>query len=56
VRAFDHGGDGEEGVREHGQDAPAVPGGPAPHLMLVQAGEAFGVVLCSYWYHCVASI
>jgi hypothetical protein len=29
-------------VREHGQGGPAVPGGPAPDLVLVQAGEALG--------------
>ena len=30
---------GQECVGEQGQDGPAVPGGPAPDLMLVQAGE-----------------
>ena len=30
VLAFESGGDGEEGVREHRQGGPAVPGRPAP--------------------------
>lgn len=29
-------------MREHGQGGPAVPGSPAPHLVLVESGEAFG--------------
>ncbi len=40
--AFSGGGHGQEGVREHGQGGPAVPGGPAPDLVLVEAGEALG--------------
>ena len=40
--AFGGGGHGQEGVGEHGQGGPAVPGGPAPDLVLVQPGEAFG--------------
>ena len=35
------GGDGQEGAGEHGEGDPAVPGGPAADLVLVQAGEAF---------------
>lgn len=30
----------EEGVGEHGEGGPAVPGGPAADLVLVQAGQA----------------
>ena len=33
------GQDGQEGVGEQGQDGPAVPGGPAADLVLVQGGE-----------------
>jgi hypothetical protein len=33
------GQDGQEGVREQGQDGPAVPGGPAADLVFVQGGE-----------------
>ena len=40
--AFGGGGHGQEGVGEHGQGGPAVPGGPAADLVLVQSGEAFG--------------
>ena len=40
--AFGGGGHGQEGVGEHGQGGPAVPGGPAPDLVLVQPGEALG--------------
>ena len=40
--AFGGGGHGQEGVGEHGQGGPAVPGGPAADLVLVQPGEAFG--------------
>src|SRR5436309_2737889 len=42
VIAFDGGGDGEEGVGEHREGGPAVPGGPASDLVLVEADEAFG--------------
>src|ERR1035438_10032658 len=38
---FDGGGDGEDGGAEHGQGDPPVPGGPAAHLVLIQAGQAF---------------
>jgi len=31
----------EEGVGEHGQGGPAVPGAPAAELVLVQADQAF---------------
>jgi hypothetical protein len=37
---FDGGGDGEDGGAEHGQRDPPVPGGPAAHLVLIQAGQA----------------
>ncbi len=40
--AFGGGGHGQEGVGEHGQGGPAVPGGPAPDLVLIEPGEAFG--------------
>jgi hypothetical protein len=40
--AFDEGDDDQEGVGEHGQGGPAVPGAPAADLMLVQADQAFG--------------
>ena len=40
--AFGGGGHGQEGVGEHGQGGPAVPGGPAPDLVLIQPGQAFG--------------
>jgi hypothetical protein len=40
--AFGGGGHGQEGVGEHGQGGPAVPGGPAPHLVLVKPDQAFG--------------
>ena len=39
---FGGGGHGQEGVGEHGQGGPAVPGGPAPDLVLIQSGEPFG--------------
>lgn len=35
------GGDGEEGVGEHRQGGPAVPGGPGADLVFVQAGASF---------------
>jgi hypothetical protein len=35
------GGDGEEGVGEHGEGGPAVPGCPGADLVFVQAGAAF---------------
>ena len=40
--AFDGGGHGQEGVGEHGQGGPAVPGAPAPDLVLIESGQAFG--------------
>ena len=40
--AFGGGGHGQEGMGEHGQGGPAVPGGPAPDLVLVEPGQAFG--------------
>jgi hypothetical protein len=33
-------GDGEEGAGDHGQGDPPVPGDPAPHLVLIQGGQA----------------
>ena len=36
---LDGGGHGEERVGEQGEGGPAVPGGPAADLMLVQAGQ-----------------
>jgi hypothetical protein len=36
-------GDGQEGVRGHGQGDPAIPGGPAAELVLVQADQALAV-------------
>ena len=36
------GGDGQEGVGEHGQGGPAVPGGPAADLVLVEPDQALG--------------
>ena len=38
--AFGGGQDGEEGVGEHGEGDPAVPGTPAADLVLIQPGEA----------------
>lgn len=32
----------EQGVREHGQQRPALPGGPAADLVLVEPGRTFG--------------
>ena len=40
--AFDGGGHGQEGMGEHGQGGPAVPGGPAPDLVLIEPGQSFG--------------
>ena len=40
--AFGGGGHGQESVGEHGQGGPAVPGAPAPDLVLVEADQAFG--------------
>lgn len=42
VVAFDRGGDGEEGVGEHREGGPAVPGIPAADLVLVEPDQAFG--------------
>lgn len=39
---FGGGGHGEEGVGEHRQGGPSVPGGPATDLMLIQPGELLG--------------
>jgi hypothetical protein len=39
--AFGHGRHDQEGVGEHGQGDPAVPGAPAAELVLVQAAQAF---------------
>lgn len=39
--SFGGGEHGEEGVGEHRQDCPAVPGGPASDLVLIEPGEAF---------------
>ncbi|MFE4974853.1 hypothetical protein ACFRAR_22460 [Kitasatospora sp. NPDC056651] len=39
---FGDGGDREEGVSEHRQGGPAVPGGPAADLVLIQPGQALG--------------
>ncbi len=39
---FDRGGHGQEGVGEHGQGGPAVPGAPAPNLVLIEPDESFG--------------
>ena len=38
--ALGQGCDDQEGVGEHRQGGPAVPGPPAAHLMLVQAAQA----------------
>jgi hypothetical protein len=38
--SFSRGGDDEERVGEHREGRPAVPGGPAPDLVLVKAGQA----------------
>ena len=35
------GGDRQDGVGEHDQDRPAMPGGPGSYLVLVQPGQAF---------------
>ena len=40
--AVGQGGDHKEGVGEHGQGGPAVPGAPAADLMGVQATQALG--------------
>src|SRR5215207_6246262 len=37
--ALGHGGDHQEGVGDHGEGDPAVPGAPAADLMLVQADQ-----------------
>src|SRR5215216_3429110 len=39
---FGQGGHHQEGVGEHGQGGPAVPGAPATDLVLVQATQALG--------------
>ena len=39
---FDGGGHGQEGVSEHGQGGPAVPGRPAADLVLIEPDQAFG--------------
>ena len=35
------GGDRQDGVSEHDQDGPTVPGSPGTDLVLVQTGQAF---------------
>jgi hypothetical protein len=40
--AFDGGGHRQEGTGEHGQGGPAIPGSPAPDLVLIEPGEALG--------------
>ncbi|MCW2661105.1 MAG: hypothetical protein JWP83_2257 [Mycobacterium sp.] len=40
--AFDGGGYGQEGMGEHGQGGPSVPGVPASDLVLVEPDESFG--------------
>jgi hypothetical protein len=40
VSVFGHGRDHQEGVGEHGQGDPAIPGAPAADLVLVQANQA----------------
>ena len=40
AEVFGHGRYHQEGVGEHGQGDPAVPGAPAAELMLVQADQA----------------
>jgi hypothetical protein len=47
------GGDGEEGVREHGEDGPPVPGGPGADLVLVEGGQALGGLEVSSIRHLV---
>jgi hypothetical protein len=42
VFAFGGGGHDQKGVDQHCENGPAMPGGPAAHLVLVQAGETFG--------------
>ena len=42
VASFGGCGDGEERVGEHGQGGPAVPGGPASDLVLVQSCQGLG--------------
>ena len=39
---FSAGGHHQEGVGDHGQGGPAVPGAPAADLVLVQADQALG--------------
>ena len=39
---FDRGGHGQEGMGEHGQGGPAMPGSPAPDLVLIESDQAFG--------------
>ena len=41
--AFGHGRQNEEGMGEHGQGDPPVPGAPAADLVLVQADQALPV-------------
>ncbi len=36
---FGGGGDGEEGMGEHREDGPSLPGGPGADLVLVEGGE-----------------
>ena len=41
VGALFGGGDRQDGVSEHDQDRPTVPGSPGTDLVLVQTGQAF---------------
>jgi hypothetical protein len=36
------GGHGEEGIGQHDQDGPMIPGAPAVELVLIEPGLAFG--------------
>ena len=40
--AFGCGGHGQEGVGEHGQGGPAVPGAPTADLVLIKSDQTFG--------------
>lgn len=40
--AFDRGSHGQERMREHGQGGRAVPGFPAPDLVLIEPDQSFG--------------
>jgi hypothetical protein len=49
--ALGHGGDHQEGVGDHGEGDPAVPGAPAADLMLVQADHPLPVWNRSWMVH-----